>query len=101
MTLNQKIENHAKTKLRFLIDPETVSKDKSYKLGEWLHGEYRDDKLRKAAKRTERVNNSATCHEETDKRQKTKQILPERKPIFNPSTPFITTSNTIGVVRDA
>ena len=92
MTLNQKIENHAKTKLRFLIDPETVSKDKSYKLGEWL---------RKAAKRTERVNNSATCHEETDKRQKTKQILPERKPIFNPSTPFITTSNTIGVVRDA
>jgi hypothetical protein len=51
MDLRQKFEKHVRPKLKSLMDSEAISKDKCYKLGEWLHGEYRD-KL----SRTERVN---------------------------------------------
>lgn len=47
MNLNQKLSKLTETKLKYLIDSESVAKDKRYKLGAWLHGEYRD-KLKKA-----------------------------------------------------
>jgi hypothetical protein len=68
MNMNQKIEKHADSKLRFLIDSESVSKDKCYKLGKWLHGEYRD-KSRKAASHTGYINKQAAFHKETNKGQ--------------------------------
>jgi hypothetical protein len=52
MNLHHKIEKHTDTKLKFLIDSDTISKDKRYKLGEWLHGEYRNK-----VSRNERANN--------------------------------------------
>jgi hypothetical protein len=70
--MNQKIEKHAESKLKFPKEPESVSKDKCYKLGKWLHGEYRD-KLRKNAVHTERINKNATFREET----KTRTINPK------------------------
>lgn len=51
MNLNKKIEDHAESKLKFLMDSETVSKDKRYKLGVWLHGEYRNKLARTAGRK--------------------------------------------------
>lgn len=46
MNVNQKLEKYTETKIRYLMDSEAVKKEKKYKLGEWLHGEYRN-KLKK------------------------------------------------------
>jgi|APDOM4702015191_1054821.scaffolds.fasta_scaffold131664_1 hypothetical protein len=46
MNVNTKLEKYTETKIRYLVDSEAVKKEKRYKLGEWLHGEYRN-KLKK------------------------------------------------------
>jgi hypothetical protein len=47
MNLNKKTQNDVASRLKYLMDSESVSKDKRYKLGVWLHGEYKN-KLVKA-----------------------------------------------------
>ena len=47
MNLNKKTQNDVASRLKYLMDSESVSKDKRYKLGVWLHGEYKN-KLAKA-----------------------------------------------------
>lgn len=42
MNLKQNIDKHATSRLKFPADTGQVAKDKRYKLGVWLHGEYRD-----------------------------------------------------------
>jgi hypothetical protein len=44
-----KMERYTATRIRYLFDSESVGKEKRYKLGAWLHGEYRD-KFKKAVK---------------------------------------------------
>lgn len=61
MQFNQKLEKHAEPKLKCLMDSESVAKDKCYKLGVWLHGEYRD-KFKKAVDRSEQVNREHSFH---------------------------------------
>jgi hypothetical protein len=48
-THNAKLERYTETRIRYLFDSETVKKEKRYKLGEWLHGEYRN-KFKKASR---------------------------------------------------
>ena len=62
MNLNQKFEKYAETKVRYLLDSESVRKEKRYKLGEWFHGEYRN-KLKKAAGRLEHGADNLDPHE--------------------------------------
>jgi hypothetical protein len=47
MDVKQKLEHYTETKIKYLMDSEAVKKEKKYKLGEWLHGEYRN-KLKKS-----------------------------------------------------
>ena len=41
MNLKLNVEENAASRLNFPVDTEPVAKDKRYKLGVWLHGEYR------------------------------------------------------------
>lgn len=55
MNANQnKLERYTETKVRYLFDSESVAREKRYKLGAWLHGEYRD-KFKKASSRSESI----------------------------------------------
>jgi hypothetical protein len=42
MNPNNKIEKLVGSKPRYLMDAESVAKEKRYKLGAWLHGEHRE-----------------------------------------------------------
>jgi hypothetical protein len=42
MNMKKNIEKHAESRLTFPADTGPVAKDKRYKLGVWLHGEYKD-----------------------------------------------------------
>jgi hypothetical protein len=61
MNFNHKIEKHNGLKPKCLMDSESVAKDKRYKLGVWLHGEYRA-KLRKAHDRNTVLNSVVGLH---------------------------------------
>jgi len=41
MNLKLNVKENAASRLNFPVDTEPVAKDKRYKLGVWLHGEYR------------------------------------------------------------
>ncbi len=59
MNFNKKqIEKRAETKLKYLLDSDSVAKEKRYKLGAWFHGEYRD-KYKKATRHIESEDNLA------------------------------------------
>jgi hypothetical protein len=49
MNMNHNLKSHAETRIRYFADSESIAKEKRYKLGEWLHQEYRD-KFKKSAK---------------------------------------------------
>lgn len=61
MNFNHKIENPAYSKRKCLTDSDSVAKDKRYKLGVWLHSEYRT-KLKNATDRNEALNSQAALH---------------------------------------
>lgn len=61
MNFNHKIEKPAGLKPKGLMDSESVAKDKRYKLGVWLHGEYKT-KFKKSADRNEMLNSHAALH---------------------------------------
>jgi hypothetical protein len=61
MLSNQKITNPNDWKLKRQMDSDAIAKDKCYKLGVWLHGEYRK-KSKKSADRAEHVNSAVACH---------------------------------------
>jgi hypothetical protein len=42
MNPNHKVEKPIGSKLKYLMDAESVAKEKRYKLGAWLHGEHRE-----------------------------------------------------------
>ncbi len=42
MNLKLNTEKNAASRIKFPADTGSVAKDKRYKLGVWLHGEYRD-----------------------------------------------------------
>ncbi|CAG7855885.1 hypothetical protein MCAMS1_00180 [biofilm metagenome] len=52
MNMNHNMKFYADTRIRYFADSDSVAKEKRYKLGEWLHQEYRD-KFKKAAKLTD------------------------------------------------
>lgn len=52
MNMNHNMKSFADTRIRYFADSDSVAKEKRYKLGEWLHQEYRD-KFKKAAKLAE------------------------------------------------
>lgn len=49
---NNQIEKRVETNLKYLLDSDSVAKEKRYKLGAWFHGEYRD-KYKKTANHVE------------------------------------------------
>jgi hypothetical protein len=61
MNFNPKIEKSVGSKHKCLMDSEAVAKDKCYKLGVWLHGEYRT-KLKKSVDRNEMLNSQIALH---------------------------------------
>lgn len=42
MNLNYKTQIKTETKINYLIDSDSVAREKRYKLGQWFHGEYRE-----------------------------------------------------------
>ncbi len=68
MNLNPKIEQLADAKPGYLMDHESVTRDKCYKLGVWLHGEHRN-KLKKAASPAESISKREVAQEETEKKE--------------------------------
>jgi hypothetical protein len=61
MTFNNKFEKPTYSKRKCLMDSESVAKDKCYKLGVWLHSEYRT-KLKKVTELNEALNSQAALH---------------------------------------
>ena len=53
---NQNLQKPTEFKLKRPVESDSVAKDKRYKLGEWLHGDYKK-KYKKAADRSESLNN--------------------------------------------
>lgn len=68
MNLNPKIEQLADAKPSYLMDHESVAKDKCYKLGVWLHGEHRR-KFKRAASPAENISKQEVAQAETDKKE--------------------------------
>lgn len=68
MNLNPKIEQLADAKPNFLMDHESVAKDKCYKLGIWLHGEHRC-KSKRASSPAESISKREVAQEETEKKE--------------------------------
>jgi hypothetical protein len=68
MNLNPKIEQLAEAKPSYLMDHESVAKDKCYKLGVWLHGEHRS-KFKKAVAPAESSSKQTVSEEDADKRE--------------------------------
>jgi len=61
MIPNQKIEKPTQLERKCLMDSEAVARDKRYKLGVWLHGEYKE-KFKKAVECNDALNNRASFH---------------------------------------
>jgi hypothetical protein len=48
MYSNQNFQKHIEFKLKRPLESESVTKDKRYKLGEWLHGDYKKKHMKNA-----------------------------------------------------
>jgi hypothetical protein len=57
MYSNQKFQRPNEFKLKRPTETDSVTKDKCYKLGEWLHGDYKKKYKKAADRNSESLNN--------------------------------------------